>query len=749
MKFEIHQGYFIYGLFIILGMITHSVYAQKINECQKNVDELVILFNQSIEEDRAEIIKSDAYQKKIRKLRACLRAYELESYGPEDSLRRINNEAIYNALATHYSKAIQVLRVLDLSLPDQQNIAYNRGQINLLNRKYGAAKADLTHTIQMQKSSLNLLVAMGLDKDSKLEVEQPPPPSSDDSKWYYNYSVYLNERGCTSDALRAISRAIAGDDKERYRLFKGDLYVQQGAFELAKKEFDQLSNQYKRVAVAYGNVYLGNNNFKAAQEQYLNYIRKGTSDLIGEAYLGLAHSSYGLKEWGQAQKYYRHAARYLPGDLSVTAGLANTYLSTSQYHSALKYFDLVLEKDSLYYPAYVGRALAYYSLGRYEEAIFNFEKANPIFDNHNLFQANWHTSKGLSYYQLGQFSKAINSFQTALEMDSNQFEALVGMSSVLIKQKKFPSAGEYLHKALQLVPTDDRLWSNYGNLLLHFGMFDKAYTVFKKAREINPRNISAVNGLSIALLEKDQIEKSLTLLDSIVRKNPSHSFLYNNLGIANIYAANKAVWLKNLKQGQKYYGQALADLNKALAIDTTKKFYHVNIGNVYRYTQTYDRADLHYRLHQDKSSLNNLAVVYGIQNNVKQANYFLDIAIQIDTSNKVFRYNKLRLNQVQPPSLQQGMMTHAIDYKYSLDGLVSINLYDYVYEEVKLKGRHINHLPLHVQPVHKYIPSFEFILEAYQHEKKKNRKISITNRKSQKVKMPKVRKKNATACPVL
>lgn len=752
MKYEIHLRSIACALFLFLGLITNVVYAQKLNECQKNVDDLVALFNQSIAEDRAEIIKSDDYQKKIKKLRACLKVYEAESFGPADSLRRINNEAIYNALATHYSKAIQVLRVLDLNHPDQQVIAYNRGQINLLNRNYAAAKEDLTNTLQMRQAGVNLLVAMGLDKKSKSGIEIPPPSSSTDSKWYYNYSVLLNERGNPAAALDAITNAIAIEDKERYHLFKGNLHVKMQAFELAKKEFAYLSSLRKKAGVGYGNAYLGLHEFKEAKSQYLNYVKSGDQEFIGEAYLGLAHSAYGMGEFEQAQQYYRQAGRYLPNELATLTGIANTYLSVFNYKSAHKYFEVVLLKDSLYYPAYVGRALANYSLGFYEQALHDFEKANPIFDSQDTFQANWHTTKGLSYFHLGQFTKAMSCFKTALEMDPKQFEALSGMSNILIKQKKFPLAGEYLYKAIQLAPTYDGLWSNYGNLLLHFGMFDKAYEIFTSAIEKNPKNLSAWNGLGVVLLEKDQIEQSVTLLDSIVKKNPTHGFLHNNLGIAHLYAANRKEWLNESNQSQKYYDLALADFNKGLELDTTKQFYHVNIGNVYRYTHLYQLADVHYRKHQDKSSLNNLAIVYGINNKIKEANYYIDIAMQIDTSNRVFRYNKLQLNtgeQVRSHAVSGSRAATDVALKYSMNGLVSINLYDYIYDEVKFPSRHVNHLRLKSQAVNKYMPSFELLLEPYQLEKKKEKKVSKISRRNQKNKMPKLKKKNATSCPVL
>src|SRR5690606_5725341 len=217
----------------------------------------------------------------------------------------------------------------------------------------------------------------------------------------------------------------------------------------------------------------------------------------------------------------------------------------------------------------------------------------------------------------GKKDLAARDFETAIAMDPKRYEALGGMSSIMIEQKRYPEAGQYLAKALNYEKGNDRMYANYGNLLFHFNMFKKSYEVFKRAVAINNTNIKAQNGWALALLENDQLDKSKALLDSLVKTNSDIPYLLNNRGISYAYVGNRHQQRDELELAEAHYKSSFADFNKALDIKPVNRFYNVNVGNVYRYWEDYDEAQLSYKAYQDKSALNNMGIMYAGQEKMK------------------------------------------------------------------------------------------------------------------------------------
>ncbi len=314
--------------------------------------------------------------------------------------------------------------------------------------------------------------------------------------------------------------------------------------------------------------------------------------------------------------------------------------------------------------------------------------------------------RGFAQYYTGKAGSALSDFETATKLDGARYEALAGISSVLIDQKSYPQAGQYLSKALQYQKTNDRMWSNYGNLLLHFDMHTKGYEVFKKAVGLNPENLKAQNGWGIVLLEKDKLDASKMLFDSLVKFNPEVPYLINNRGIANAYVGNRADQRQRVEAADAQYQLAFDDFETGMQLAPSRKFYNVNQGNVYRYRQDYDNAKLSYLAHQDKSALNNTGVLYAGLDNFKDAHYYLETALQIDSAHHAFQFNMNLLTKgtqnefaedlARVVASKEGIESQFSDIgiKYSLDGFVTLYLYDYEYDTLHFPGRHFLPLPV-------------------------------------------------------
>ncbi|MCE7061183.1 tetratricopeptide repeat protein [Dyadobacter sp. CY343] len=734
-----------------------EVAAQDFGECQRLVKDLLPVFNRSFEENNPALIREKSYQRGIRELQAAYSLYHKQAFQPSDSVQRMNNEAVILALLGNYQKALHIMEALDLNQQEPQ-LRYNRGLFALLSGKYDAARNDFSQAPGGTHANLNTVVAFGKQKKYSEAADFAAGNSAKNSggKWNYNLGMVHKYSGRTEEAIEEVTTAIRQKDEMAFRLQRGDMLMRTGNEKRAVKDFEKVARTHPKAQIRYANALLSLNQFGPAKAVFSSYLETDDRTFRGDAYLGMAHANYGLKQISEAQRYYKLASTLKRETPALQSGIANTHLSKREYQTAFTLFDRVIKKDSTYLPAYLGRAVSYYGQRKYELALKDFKKAEKALDEHNRFFADLFVTKAFSEYYLKRTSEAQDDFQKAIKLDATRYEALAGMSGIMIDQKRYSEAGTFLAKALQYEQGYDLMWSNYGNLLLHFDMYKKSYQVFKKAVSLNPSNVNAQNGWGVVLLENDQLDKSMALFDSLVREKPDLPFLHNNHGIIQAYIGNRHDQKRQVNEANARYDGAFEDFKKAMEVAPSRKFYNVNQGNVYRYLEKYDEAKLSYQTYQDKSALNNTAVMYAGQERIKDAKYYLGVALQIDSLHRVFQYNMTVLAKGKQKEMMRLVASadenspfSDIGIKYSRDGFVTIYLYDYEYDVLTFPGRHYMPLPVAEYKEDYFIPEYDFKLVAYENKKSDGDKTKRVRYRSQKVKLPGSRNKSGTHCPIL
>lgn len=742
-------------LLLFSAFFCQKAAAQDFGECQKLLKELLPVFNQSFEDNNPQLLKAEDYQRTLHKLQAAYLKFNKEAYSVEDSVQRMNNEAVILALSGNYSKAFHIMESLSLSEAEPQ-LQYNRGLFNLLSRRYPAARNDFS-TSSLSGARLNTLVAYAKQKQyaEASDFANSSSGKHPGGKWNYNLGMIHKFNGNLAEGVDEMTSAIRQKDEVMaYRLQRGDMLMKNGNEKKAVKDFEKVARKHSKAQIRYANALLSINQFAEARAVFEKYLETSERTFRGEAYLGMAHANYGLNNIGEALRYYRLASTMKRETPALLSGIGNVHLSRHEYQFAFNQFDRVLKKDTSYLPAYLGRAVAYYGMGKYDMALKDFKKAEKAMDENNKFHADLFVTRGFASYYLNKGNDAQQDFARAIRLDGTRYEALAGMSSIMIDQKKYSDAGQFLAKALQYEQTYDKMWSNYGNLLLHFDMFKKGYQVFKKAVALNPENVNAQNGWGVVLLENDQLDKSMALFDSLVKERPELPFLHNNHGIIQAYIGNRHEQKHEVNEANGKYEGAFADFKKAMEVAPARKFYNVNQGNVYRYWQQYDEAKLSYQTYQDKSALNNTAIMFAGREMLRDAKYYLGVAIQIDSLHRVFQYNMTILVKGKQKEMMKLVASNDnspfsdIAIKYSRDGFVTIYLYDYEYDKLSFPGRHFMPLPAAEYNEDYFIPEYDFKFVPYSKKKNKSAKVKTARYKSQKVRMPGRKGRSGTKCPI-
>ncbi len=705
------------GILIIWrgAMLPGALVAQNLHKSQKRLERILPEFNRAFEENNPAILSTRAYRHDLRILKRSYERYHRNYYGVADSLEKRNNEALLLALSGNFSKAAQQLRNVQAS-----RIGYHRGLIHLLQKDYAAALTDLNDSGVSSHGKLNRMVALGVSGDVAGALRTAAALTDLTGKGAYNEAVLMKKSGAEEAAVEKVSAALLKKKLPVYYLQRGDLLMRLGKPERAVTDFGKLSKKMPAALVRYAHALLSLERYQEAVVLLEKYLDSGNPALRPEARLILGDALYGLQRYQEAQSYYERAARYRPLLEPARTGLANVALSERRYGAAKTLLERILEQDKAPVAAWLGLAVANYGLHRYQEALNCFGKAAEKMDPADPSLADMFVSRGYCHYFTGRQESARQDFETAIRLDAGRYEALAGMSNIAIDNKQFSAAGTYLSKALRYQKEDDKMWSNYGNLLLHFGMFRKSYTVFGNAVRLNPRNLNAQNGWGVSLLERDQLELAKVLFDSLVRTNPSSPFILNNRGIVHAYIGNRYEQHQEKDRADASYERAGGDFNAAMNNAPARQFYHVNKGNVFRYWQQFDDARLSYQSYQDKSALNNTAVMMAGLERMKDARYYMGVALQLDSTHKVFQYNmtvlangKAReLAQLVASSRNSGLYSD-IGIKYSLDGYVTIYLYDYEYNTLSFPGRHHMPLPRYEFSGDYLIPEYDFTLLPY------------------------------------
>lgn len=648
-------------------------------------------FTDALSAHEPERLRSREYQANLNELRESYRQ-NARLFRLRDTLRKANNDAVLSILNGDYNAAQRALERSPKNLENSQ-IQQLHALARILKKEHSS-----------QDSLLNTTTA------------------SNSNKNYNSGLVFWNQKNF-GNAEAALSLAIQEEPKNTlFRITRGDFYYSQGKFELALQDFKKIRDENNYYGIqAYlktGSVALAMKKYEEAEENFKYYLYIEKKKNIFEAHLGLANALYGRKNFRLSEKEFRLAVHYKNHSAFAHIGLGNALCSQQNYKLAMAEFERALEIEPSNQFAHLGKAIVLYKSGNYPDAYEAFKNAKTAVDLNNPEMTDVLLCKAITCQNLGKERESNADFETIMKLDPESAVPYAALSAQYIAKLQFAKAEELLNQAIAKDPDNDKIRSNRGNLNLYFEKFEKASGDFYRALAINPRNVSAKNGLAITLLENDEMEKALSALDSLIYRNPSKAYLYNNRGIVKAYLGVRNDMEHNQNAAGKFYAESLADFNKAHQTDASRQFYYVNVGNAHKNINDFPEALKNYQIYTSKSGVNNMSVIYAAQNNKKDARKYFDIALQLDSGSSVINYNKARLLKEYSGEMRASSNTsgksegiqQSIQKKYSKDGFITMYLYDGEFEKYTYENAHF--LPVHFQNdfEYHYLPNYKMSL---------------------------------------
>jgi tetratricopeptide (TPR) repeat protein/S1-C subfamily serine protease len=184
--------------------------------------------------------------------------------------------------------------------------------------------------------------------------------------------------------------------------------------------------------------------------------------------------------------------------------------------------------------------------------------------------------RGNQYLRLEQYKKAEEEFDSAIALNPSFVHlAWYGKGKALEEQGNFPEAIRAFEESLYKQPDYMPSLSELSKIYRELKNFDKALAALKKAIQITPKNANLYNEKWVVLSNSKRDKEALLAINEAIALSPRAAF-YSNRGTT--YA------------GLKDYSKAIADYDKAIAINPEYAEAYYNRGVAYGALKDYSKA---------------------------------------------------------------------------------------------------------------------------------------------------------------
>jgi tetratricopeptide (TPR) repeat protein len=214
-------------------------------------------------------------------------------------------------------------------------------------------------------------------------------------------------------------------------------------------------------------------------------------------------------------------------------------LINKQYKEALEYFNQAAKLTPKNGIIYFNKGIALDKLGKYQEAISEFDKALEFFNDisNKKTRGKFLTTlnrQALSLISLNRYEEALNNYNKVIELNSLNFRAYIGKGDVLYHLKRYNEAINEYDIVLSMLPNDNiktehlfGVYNNKGVAFLALGRYEEAIDNYNKAIEFEPDHIEANANKLCPLLKLGRYQEVVETADKILELDPKNQKAIN------------------------------------------------------------------------------------------------------------------------------------------------------------------------------------------------------------------------------
>ena len=199
-------------------------------------------------------------------------------------------------------------------------------------------------------------------------------------------------------------------------------------------------------------------------------------------YTMLSTCYFELGETEKSAELIIKAVRTSPEDFNANLAAGQILNRNDQPNEALPYLEKAVELDSKNSSAIRTLAQTYYDIGNTDASISTYKRAiNATIDNKT--KADLHFNLGILYNQVEEFDAAEDHFTTALDLNPNDVEAILGMAQTFESNERWRKAEKFYKELIYLEPENPLHYRGIARVLLQQGKQNQAQRYFDKSKK--------------------------------------------------------------------------------------------------------------------------------------------------------------------------------------------------------------------------------------------------------------------------
>ena len=346
--------------------------------------------------------------------------------------------------------------------------------------------------------------------------------------------IYFNDKRYT-DALAKFQRAIdLSPTNLKYRVKLAKIYSSKGQLREAVDTYKKAVKIDPKSGVALYNLgllYLEQKDIEKARE-YLE-ISVGVDALSFEAHEALSRIYSQEKKYDKAVDEISQAIKLKNDDPSLRLALGTLLLQSGKENKAEKVFIKTAELFPQNFQVQIHIADWYFTRRIFDKSLEIYKTAETLDSDNPVVQAR--LGKIFAYKNNNELAQS--SFEKAIKLNPKDAQSHYEFGKILSREGKWNRAQSLLSNAIALNPGHGPSHYELGSVLLGRGEVDSARDEFQKALDMEPENSDYIIGMALALVEKNQFDKSLNLLIPLSKKESNNSKVF--YALCNVYTKKR------------------------------------------------------------------------------------------------------------------------------------------------------------------------------------------------------------------
>lgn len=394
--------------------------------------------------------------------------------------------------------------------------------------------------------------------------------SSRSSQDLHAEAVKLLREGDSGGAKVLLKNALEKDaGNYGARISLGQVYVLEGNYELAEKEFQKVRREkpeQSEIKLELAKVYNFLQKPDEAIRQAEEYLERVPDSAEAYEILGKAFSKKQLSE--QAEKFLNKALQQEPGRVSAKIEQAALYTSDGRVEQAKKLLEEALKQSPGDKQVLLMLADIQNSTGQREEALANYRKLSETDKNDyvGLYKS------GIIYMDRGNVALAEQAAAALVGKFPGRGEGYRLKGMLLYRNKDFQGAINELQKAHKLAPTASGYYL-IGLCLYNLGQLENALSHFKQLSDRSPSFYQTRLMSGMILLRQNRWDDAISEMTGLIEAGGDKSLAYTLLGSAYLAKGMHKEGLEALNNATR--------INPELADPHLKKgMYNLSQGNI-------------------------------------------------------------------------------------------------------------------------------------------------------------------------